>query len=97
MVGGADGALEAGVGVVLGEGLGGVGSGGSGRYFRSMAEVVEEDFGGEMAGDFTSGCAPHAIADNEGAMFRECGAGVLIEVADAARMREHGEDTREVD
>jgi hypothetical protein len=55
------------------------------------AERVEEGFAGEMAGDFAGGCSAHAIADDEGANAGQGGAGVLVDVADAAAMREHGE------
>ena len=56
-----------------------------------MAEAVEECFGGQVAGDFSSGHTAHAIADDEDAVLGKCCAGVLIGVADAAAMREHGE------
>ena len=45
-----------------------------------------------MAGNF-AGCRPaHAVANDEGAALGQCGAGVLIDVAHPARIREHGED-----
>jgi len=61
-----------------------------------MAEAVEEGFGGEMACDFTGGCASYAVANDEGSVFGKRGAGILIGVAHQAAMGEHGEDAREV-
>ena len=56
-----------------------------------LAEAVEEGLGGEMAGDFASGGSAYAVADDEGAVLGQGGAGVLVDVADAAAMGAHGE------
>lgn len=48
-----------------------------------------------MAGDFSGGGSAHAVADDEGANVGEGGAGVLVGVADAAGMGEHGEGAGE--
>ena len=93
-VGGADGALEAGVrmigrirlmAVVCGRGTGFDDAG-------WLSEAGEEGLGGEMAGDFAGSGAAYAVADDKGPVFGESGAGVLIDVAHPAGMREHGED-----
>src|ERR1700679_3962112 len=44
-----------------------------------------------MAGDLAAGGSANAIADDEGAEGGQRGAGVLIDVADAAGVGEHGE------
>ena len=57
-----------------------------------VGEAREKGLGGEMAGDFAGSGAAHAVADDKDAVFGQRGAGVLIEVAHPAGMREHGED-----
>ena len=47
-------------------------------------ERVEEGFDGEMAGDLASSGAADAVADDEGRAIGQCGAGVLVDLADAA-------------
>ena len=106
LVGGADGLVEAGAGMVGGKrtDFTAVGGFGAGRGFwrtaslglsgKGVAEGIEEGFGGEMAGDFSSGGAAHAIADDEGVVFGKSRAGVLIGVAHAATVGEHGEALR---
>lgn len=102
MVGGADGLLEAGVGMVGGIEFGGVlatGFGVEGRcagcgFARDavgVAEAVEEGFSGEMAGYFAAGGAAHAIAYDKDAEVRQGGACILVGVAHPAAMGEHGE------
>ena len=55
------------------------------------SEAGEEGLNGKMAGDF-AGCRPSdAIANDERSALGQCGAGVLIDVAHPARIREHGE------
>ena len=102
VVGGADGLAQAGVRDgwrdMARRRAGGL-SGGFGRDAAGvgedgMGEAVEEGFGGEMAGHFASGGASHAIADDEGAVLGQGGAGVLVGVAHTAAMGEHGEGTR---
>ena len=98
-IGGADGALEAGVGMIGRIRLAAVARGhGAGEGFGCAAgmggvgEACEEGLGGEMAGNFAGSGAAHAVADDKGAVLRQRGAGVLIDVAHPAGMREHGED-----
>lgn len=47
-----------------------------------------------MAGDLAAGGASHAIADDEGAVLGQRRACILIGVADAASMGEHGVEKR---
>ena len=51
----------------------------------------EKGFSSEVAGDFTTGCSAHAIADDKGSCGRCCGAEVLVGSANAALVSEHGE------
>ena len=55
-----------------------------------MAQGIQERVGGEMTGDFTGGGASHAIADDEGGLLGQCGARVLVGVANTSAMGEHG-------
>ena len=56
-----------------------------------MGEAVEKGLCGEMAGDLASGGASHAVADDEDSALGQRGAGVLVGVAHATAMGEHGE------
>jgi len=96
VVGGADGALKAGVRMIFRVRVCGVLSGRWRGEFRALAEAVEEGFGREMAGDFTGCCASYSVANDEGALFGQCGACILIGVAHESGMGKHGEDAREV-
>ena len=98
LVGSADGSMETGVGMVGGirpRAWGAVGwlwARSRGRAVRiGMGEAVKEGLAGQMAGDLAGGGAAHAVADDEGSMLGQGGAGVLVGVADAAGMGEHGE------
>ena len=55
-------------------------------------QMREEGVGGESAGDLAGGGSAHAVADDVGASLRCSGAGVLIAMADAAAVGEHGVD-----
>jgi len=98
LIGGANGFRKTGVGMAAGI-LGGIGGqcvfgrDAAGLCRGCTAEAAQEGLGSEMAGDFP-GCGPsNAVADDESPEFGQGGAGVLIDVADAAAMGKHGEST----
>jgi hypothetical protein len=59
-----------------------------------LAESVQEGFAGEMAGDLAAGGPAHAVADHEDAVLGQGGACVLVGMAHASAMGEHGEEAR---
>lgn len=65
-------------------GRGGLGCG------RCLFEAVEEGLAGELAGYVTGGCSTYTVADDEDAVFGKGGAGVLIDMPDAATIGAHG-------
>jgi hypothetical protein len=81
LIGGMDGAAKAGLR------FGGVVAIGGGR-----GEEVKEGFGGKAAGDLTRCGSAHAIANDEGSGLGSGGAGVLVALADEARVRQHRVD-----
>jgi hypothetical protein len=58
----------------------------------AMGEAVQKCLRRQMAGNLAPGRASHAVADDEDSMLRQRGAGVLVGVAHAAAIGEHGED-----
>ena len=59
---------------------------------RRWGKMREEGVGGEIARDLSGGGSAHAIADDEGAGLWCGSAGVLIAMADATAVGEHGVD-----
>jgi len=59
-----------------------------------QGNAVEEGIAGKLAGDLASRGSAHAVADNKDAVLRQRGAGVLIALALATAIGEHGEDRR---
>jgi hypothetical protein len=57
-----------------------------------LTEGVQEGFAGEMAGDLAARGPSHAVADHKDAALGQSGACVLVGVADASTMGEHGEE-----
>ena len=56
------------------------------------SEVVQEGFGGQMAGNLACGCTAHAVAHDEGSSLGADSEGILVAAADKARVRQHRVD-----
>ncbi len=54
--------------------------------------MAEEGLDRQVAGDLSGGGSAHAVADDEDAGFEGGSAGVLVALADAAGVGEHGVD-----
>ncbi len=83
LVGGMDGGVEA-----------GVGRGGARRFALHRRKLPQKSLAGEAAGDVAGGGSAHAVAHREGSEDTGLGgggAGILVALADAAGVREHGE------